>query len=279
METKFQTSFIPKKPTLPPVGMRTPVSHAGDGFASVYLMVSVLALVISLASVGYMYWHKNKLVADQALQQTLLDKNQKEFDNDHGPALSQIQVLNTKITLAQGLLANHLALSGVFARIGRVTIHSVRFMSLDLSAPKTPGDSIKISLQGYGLNLPSVAFQSDVLNALSTYHLTNVVSNPALTSPSTDSKGKVSFGFSASMDPTGRDGAGSLYYKDFVKATMPATMDASMQAPDASSQAPSPDASSPAPASSAPSGSATQSSSRASSNPASSAAPSSPFGL
>lgn len=214
METKFQTSFIPKTPTLPPVGMHAQVSHAGEGFASIYLMVASLLLVVSLAGVGGAYWYKNTLEATQASQIQQLKDSQAKFDNANGgPKLEEVKALNAKITAAETLLANHLALSGVFESISRLTIESVRFMSLDLSAPKLPGDPVKISMQGYGINLFSVAFQSDVLNALSKYGLTDVVKSPVLTDPAIDAKGKVSFGFSASIDPSGPT---SLYYKDKV---------------------------------------------------------------
>ena len=100
-------------------------------------------------------------------------------------------------------------------------------MSLDLTTPKKPGETIKINMQGYGLGLQTVAFQSDVLNALDHYHLTGVIQNPVMSDPSSDAKSRVTFGFTAEIDPS------SLKYKDTV-----ATGDILTNAPPSNSAAP-----------------------------------------
>ena len=210
METKFQTSFIPKKPlpAMPPgigggIGVRpSPPSSGGRRVASIYMILAVLVFLGSLAGVGGAYLWQQKLTNDRDGvngYKAQLAKRENEFDIGK---IQELQQYNVKITAAHQLLKNHLALSGIFDILSRLTIESVRFLSLDLTAPKNPGDSLKVSMQGYGTNLSSVAFQSDVLNQLQQYGLRNIVKNPIMSDPSFDQKGTVSFGFSASVDPT-----------------------------------------------------------------------------
>jgi hypothetical protein len=103
-----------------------------------------------------------------------------------------------------------MALSQIFDIIGRLTIENVRFMSMDVAAPTTGNDGVKVSLQGYGTSFSAVAFQSDVLNQLDQYGLRKVVKNPILSNPSAGSNNAVSFGFSATIDPS------SLSYENSV---------------------------------------------------------------
>ncbi|MDD5165221.1 MAG: hypothetical protein PHG25_01640 [Candidatus Pacebacteria bacterium] len=199
METRFQTSFIPKKPTASAIGGVSSAPHPKHG-ASIFMTIATILFVASIAAAGSVYAYKQYLINDQVTQKEQLATREKAFNTD---LIEKLKTQDVKINLARTLLNNHLALSQIFDIIGRLTIENVRFMSLDLTAPATnSSDGIKISLQGYGTSLSAVAFQSDVLGKLDDYGLRKVVKNPAISNPALNTSGAVSFGFSAVIDPS-----------------------------------------------------------------------------
>ena len=210
METKFQTSFIPKK-QLSQTGSH--ISNSTYGISSLFLLIASVIFIASLAGAGGAYFWNDHVSNLQPQYKNDLAARQKEFGVSDIEFLKQKQ---NKIDLSRKLINNHLSISRIFDILGRFTIENVRFLNLDVSAPaglNAAGDSIKISMRGYGTSFPSVAFQSDVLSQLEKYGLSKIIKNPILSDPSLDSSGTVSFGFSATVD------AKNFLYKDFVASS------------------------------------------------------------
>jgi hypothetical protein len=197
METRFQTSFIPKKPFTPVGGLNVQTPH--HPVASLLMTLSGLVFIVSIVAAGGMYFWKSYLLSAQDTYKTELAEREKQFKPE---LIEDLKRQNVKIDLARDLLANHLATSMIFDIIGRMTIENVRFSSMDLSVGSNPNDGVKISMRGYGLNLPAIAYQSDVLGQLEKYGLRKVVKNPILSDPTVESDRTVSFGLSAVVDPT-----------------------------------------------------------------------------
>jgi hypothetical protein len=195
METRFQTSFIPKKPMASTIGgVSAPRHHVGT---SLFMTISTILFVISLAGAGGAYFYNQYLISAQSGYENDLVARKQQFNID---LIGQLKGESTKIDLAENLLRNHLALSQIFPIISTMTIEDVRFMSMDLSTPTSASDGIKVSMNGYGTSFSAVAFQSDVLNQLDQYGLRTVVKNPILSSPARGANGSVSFGFTATID-------------------------------------------------------------------------------
>ena len=212
METKFQTSFIPKKTFAPMASASSGFSpqHRSSG-ASIFMMIAIFVFVISLGGLGGAYAWKQYLITNQDTLKNQLVERKKQFNIDQ---IQQLRIISAKIDLAKQLLQNHIAISGIFSYIGNMTIEGVRFTSMDVVVPTNSTDGIKVSLNGYGLNLASVAFQSDVLGRLEQYGLRNIVKNPMIGNPSQDnSSGKVSFNLTATLDPS------SLSYQKSLSPT------------------------------------------------------------
>lgn len=205
METKFQTSFIPKKPLLP-VGGGASMGISGAMAPqrkprksnSLFLDLAVLVFIISLAAGGGAYGWKSVSLSRQGTLQDQLAERQKQFNPD---LIEELKRVNVKIDAGNQILRSHLALSNIFDIIGRLTIDRVRFTGLDLTAPEDGSGDIKISMRGYGAGLSAVAYQSDVLGQLEQYGLRKIVKNPIISNPSLGENGLVSFDFSASIDP------------------------------------------------------------------------------
>ena len=225
METKFQTSFIPKKPTSSTIGATSPAPRRHT--SSIFMTISTILFILSLAGAGGVYAYQQYLISAQQTYKDDLATREKQFNVD---LIEQLKSENVKIDLAHQILNNHLALSQIFDIIGRMTIESVRFMSLDLSVPSSLNDGIKITLQGYGTSYSAVAFQSDVLGQLDQYGLRKIIKNPILSNPALGNAGSVSFGFSAVVDPA------SLSYE---KAVTPAPASGAPASGSSGSSAPS----------------------------------------
>jgi hypothetical protein len=163
------------------------------------MIIAVLVFLASLAAAGGMYFWKSMLLSAQEGYKTQLAQREKQFNSD---LIEELKRQDVKISIAQELIRNHLAISNVFDILGSMTIQDVRFLSLDLTAPANGSEDIKVSMKGYGTNFQAVAFQSDVLGKLEDYGLRKIIKNPVLSDPALDSAGTVSFGFSATIDPT-----------------------------------------------------------------------------
>ena len=220
METRFQTSFIPKKTMVPMGGASAPVTARG-GF-SIYMTIAVLLFVASLGAIGGLYAWKAKLLTDRETYKKQLNAKEQQFK----PAqIEELKKQNVKIDAGRDLINKHIAASGVFGFLSQLTIENVQFLSLDFSVPEKGGEGIKISLKGQGTSLPALAWQSDVLANLEQYGLRKIVNNAAISDPSLDTKGLVAFGFTATIDPK------SLLYTKAFKNTAAASTTTGADAP------------------------------------------------
>ncbi len=215
METKFQTSFIPKKPLIPVGGLTQSAPHRSFSFL---MVISVLLFIVSIGVAGGTYFYKSYLESSQVKYREELALREKQFNPD---LIEELKHQNVKIDIGKQLIQNHLAVSQIFDIIGRLTIENVRFTSMDLAIGQNSGEGIKVSMKGYGTSLSAVAWQSDVLGQLERYGLRKVVKNPILSDPALDAAGLVSFGFSATIDPESLSYVKSLQPPSTATSTTP----------------------------------------------------------
>lgn len=193
MDTKFQTSFIPKKPLL---ADQKPAKHRGG--VSVFMFVSIIVFVLSVSGAVYSFLWKRVLMASQENYRTELKKAEERFN----PSLiEELRRVNTKLDLTKVMLKNHLAVSEVFSIISRLTIEGVRFESFDFSQSPKDGAEVKVYMKGVGNSFSAIAFQSDVFGDSEKYAGSKVLKNPILSDLVLNSDGNVSFTFTAMIDP------------------------------------------------------------------------------
>lgn len=214
MEPKFQTSFIPKRPTaglgsggssMPFIQKKQPKQAS-----SIFMMLGVTLFVLSIISVGLAYgWKEYSYNQQDELKRDLANR-EKQFNIE---LIDQLKKVNVQIDKARELLRSHAAVSTIFSVLSQLTAEKVRFSSLDVTGPKAQGDGITISLKGSGTDLMTVAFQSDVLSSLQNYGLRKVIKNPVIADPEINANGTVSFRFDAVVDP------GSILYEKSIIGT------------------------------------------------------------
>lgn len=206
METKFQTSFIPKK-TMTPVGLGSSRLPKSGPSVSVFMTIGVLLFIASIAGIGIVFAWKQYLFSAQENYKQQLVEREKQFRVE---LIEQLKEVDVKINTAKTLLSNHVSTSQIFDVISKFTIENVRFMNMEFAYPEKSGESPTMIMKGYGTNLAALAFQSDVLGQLEQYGLRKIVKNPIISDPALDSSGLVSFGFTASIDGS------SLLYSKFL---------------------------------------------------------------
>lgn len=195
MDAKFQTSFIPKRPLTAP----TIAPHHGG--MSIFMVLSVVLFIVSIAGGGLAIGWKNFLQKQQNDYKTTLERSRNQFNPE---LIEQLKKANTKIDLSKQLLKNHLAVSGVFDIIARLTAENIRFNSLDFSAPigssPTAKDGVRVTMRGVGTSFSAIAFQSDVFGQSAKYGKNKLLKNPVLSDLAVDQNGNVAFSFTATLN-------------------------------------------------------------------------------
>ena len=208
METKFQTSFIPKKPLVSEQRVYTVKSGT-----SIMMVIATILFIISIAGAGFTIFWENVLNKAQDNYKVQLSQSENRFNTS---LIEELKRENTKIDTSKQLLANHLAVSEIFSIISNLTIDGVRFTSFDFSAPDKSNDGLKITMKGIGNSFSAIAFQSDVFGQSSKYGTNKVLKNPVLSDLSLDVNGNVGFTFTATLDPK------DLLYSKVLDATLKA---------------------------------------------------------
>lgn len=203
MDTKFQTSFIPKKPIL----MDQKVTHH-SGSTSIFMFVSVLIFIFSMAGAVFSVIWKDVQTKQQTQYANDLKKAEARFDI---ATIEKLKNASVKIETANELLKNHLAVSEIFNIISLLTADGIRFTSFEFSPPSKSNDpnatdssgGAKISMKGIGSSFSAIAWQSDVFGKSAKFGTNKVIKNPILTDLQLDpTTGNVAFSFTASINPS-----------------------------------------------------------------------------
>ncbi len=196
METKFQTSFIPKKPFLPE---QQSVRVHGAG-ASVFMIIGIIVFIASVAGAVLTFVGKDYLISTQEQLKLDLKKKESQFDKK---TIADLEKASVKISVAKDLLNSHSAVSEVFSIISGLTIEGVYFKGMELSSQSDPNNtgskSYKINMKGLANSYSSVAWQSDVFGRSDRYGTNKIIKDPVLSNLSVDEQGNVSFDFSANI--------------------------------------------------------------------------------
>lgn len=185
METKFQTSFIPKQPV-------TDTVHQSSSAGLLFLITFVL-FIASIAAAGGVYLYGqyvNQAIVEGKKQ---LDRNENAFDPT---TIQELTRLNDRISSADILIKQHMAVSNLFAVLSDTTLKNVRFN--DFSYAKAGDGKVNITMKGQATSYETVALQS---RAFTDPGLRNVFRSPIFGDLNLDQSGNVTFSFSASVDP------------------------------------------------------------------------------
>jgi hypothetical protein len=183
-ETKYTTSFIPKKPvSMPKADM---VRRSGPGLITT---ISFFIFLLSLLGVVLVYGWTYQLNTNITKQISDLKAYKDSFDEN---TIKEATILNDKIIAVNDILNNHKAPSNLFDVLERTILETVKLNTL--SYQSTEDGSINISGSGLARGFESVVLQSDE------FGLTRNFKDVIFSGVQTSDRG-VSFSMTASLDP------------------------------------------------------------------------------
>jgi|GEM_PF-1224633 len=186
-ETKFTTSFIPKKPI-------QSVSKGGKikrkkGSDLLVLISFVIFIAMIVAAVGAFLYEK-KLQRDITLQKQNLEEVSQSLNQQF---ISEAVRLNDRINGVQNLLDKHLSPSQVFFLLEKYTISTLRFGNLSFSV--SPDGNLLLQGSGTAVGFESIIQQSDA------YGQSKFLRDIIFSNLQNNQEGLVNFSFQSTVDP------------------------------------------------------------------------------
>lgn len=181
METKMQTSFIPKKPIVE-------ARQSGSGI-SLFLLISIILFIVSIALAGGVYLWKDSLVKKIDQDKIDLSKVKSSYEE---PTINALIRLDDRLKVSTDLLSKHVAVSPVFTLLEKNTLRNVRIKTFKFSSG-TEG-KIRVDLTGSAQSYEALSKQSDAFGAES---LRQYISQPVISDFSPNADGSISFTFNA----------------------------------------------------------------------------------
>ena len=184
MDTKFQTSFIPKKALTETTSRPRPES------VSVFFIIGFIVFILSLASAGGGFAYKKILIGSITDMNQRLAEAKNSFESDF---IEKMNRLSKRIEAGNKLLATHTVVSTVFDLLENQTLATIKFNNFTYDL-RDNGTSF-ISLTGEAVNFSSIALQSDIFGQ------EKYIKSPVFSDLNSDQRGIVVFKFNASLDP------------------------------------------------------------------------------
>jgi hypothetical protein len=184
-ETKYTTSFIPKKPVATP--KTATVIKRGPNILSLIGLFIFLASILGV--VGVYVW-RYQLENQIETQLDDLRKARSEFDEQ---TVANATRLNERIIAVKDLLNNHKAPSNLFSVLESSMLQTVRLRNLNYQSQED--NTIKINGSGEAANFEAVVLQSDAFGDIGNFR--DVIFSDVQTNQDGTS---VSFSFSSSIE-------------------------------------------------------------------------------
>jgi len=201
MESKFQTSFIPKKSLDEEGGVKikTPIN--------ILFVSSVIIMLFAVGISSGVFFYQKTIEDHIATKKAEIKDNQKVLDN---PAVQDIARIDTKLRIATNLLNSHTAISSLFTILQESTLKNIRFT--DFSFSYLSPTKVTISMKGQATSFEVVAKQIEAF-ATSPSTKTNF-SDSIFSDLVLDDKGNVNFSFLTNINPKT-----VLYKNNFIVST------------------------------------------------------------
>ncbi len=190
VETKFQTSFIPKK------SMTT--ERLSGSRMSIFLFISIIIFLASLGIAIFVFLEKKILIQKISTDQSTIVTKKASFDPN---TIDNIVELNTRIEVAKNLLASHTDITPIFNFLNQVTLKNVRFKDFSFSGQSVDSNGqniVGIKMNGIARDFETVASQADEFGK---QDWRNIIRGTQVSNLSLNTDGSVSFVLSATVLP------------------------------------------------------------------------------
>ncbi|MSR78530.1 MAG: hypothetical protein EXS59_00045 [Candidatus Taylorbacteria bacterium] len=185
MDTKFQTSFIPKK------SLTNEQSHPRSESVSIFLIISIIIFVLGLAAAGGVFAYKRILIKNIADMNVSLVAAKNSFEPTF---IDNANALSKRIEAAKKLLTAHTVTTPIFDFLENDTLATVKFDTFSYDLRDNGGSFLVIS--GQAKNFSSIALQSDIFGK------EKFIKNPVFSDLNPDQNGNIVFKFNSGLDPS-----------------------------------------------------------------------------
>ena len=155
MDNNFQTSFIPKKAL-------SEERVAPPGKTSLFSFLATIIFFAALASAAGMYFYKASIQKNLDSMTASLAAAQNEFE---ATDITQLETLSRRMAAVKTLLANHIAVTPIFAALQDSTLKTVQYTKFSYTFPTDSGGAIEVQMSGRAQDYTSIALESDNLTS------------------------------------------------------------------------------------------------------------------
>lgn len=195
MESRFQTSFIPKKPVVSEPAKKPKV-------VNLFAVLGTVVFIFMIAGSVGTFLYKSFLTKAIDSSKNKLESEKKDLDPE---LVKKIVRLDNRFRSAKVLFDQHLATSHIFDVLEKATLPSVRFKKFNFSY--LGNDKVSLSMIGEATGFTAIALQSDVINENTAFK------EPIIGDLALEPSGAVSFKLSSNIDPS------ILYFKKYINTT------------------------------------------------------------
>lgn len=189
METKFQTSFIPKQ------GVSVTADFRPKKSMGFFAFFATLIFFVSIILAGGIFGWKTYLQSQKTTMMKDLDKNIKAFEPQ---TIEQYVRLDNRINAAKEILSKHIAVSYLFDFLQEKTLQSVQFN--DFKYDLGLDGFATVIMNGQAKSYNSVAYQSEVFGSKVSGEQTSFI-GPIFSNLDLDQFGNVLFNFNTKVQP------------------------------------------------------------------------------
>jgi hypothetical protein len=190
MESDFQTSFSPKRPTgaAAPGGMDTPLPRKqGSGL---FMLIAVVVFIVSLLLAGGVFFYKSYLTSNIEQIKDSLERAQDIFEPE---TIAALQELDRRIDAAEGILSSHIAVSPIFELLREITYPNVQYTQFTYVTNDSNG-AILVEMSGRASGFDWVGLQADQFDK------NPHINNPIFSNLVQDQFGRITFDLTFSID-------------------------------------------------------------------------------
>jgi len=190
METKFQTSFIPKKPIVEE-------QRSGSGL-SLFLLIPIIIFLVSLGLMGWVYMQKKILVQKISETKISIDERKSSFEPE---TIESVLRLDSRIKVGNQLLAGHVSVSRLFSFLETATLKNIRFKNFHFSKTglnETGQNIMKIEMAGQARDFKTVAVEAQEFGKLG---YRTIIKESVFSDLNLSQDGSVTFSFAAKVVP------------------------------------------------------------------------------
>lgn len=186
METKFQTSFIPKSNS-----SRNEAYSYKTPFG-IFLIVAISLATLSVILAIFVFAYKSILNKSISSKTAMIQKKSETFNTQE---IDNLVKFGDKIESAENLLNSHIAVSPIFSLLEQTTLQRLQFTEFTFTY--LASNKIAVAMKGVATNFGVVARQSDAFSAV----VGSKFTSPIFTNLSINDNGQAVFNFLTTVDP------------------------------------------------------------------------------